>query len=164
MALAVTIIALVVVAGALAVVSFKFASYRHAHPYGRDDLDRERRDAIKRSDSTLDGKAVEQLAPFLAEFCDRFDANEARFLGSPIDYIVFDGLRHGRLQRVVFLDIKTGGSAALSREQRQIRNAVNAGHIEFDTLRVDRPAARTSRPPTSDPVRADLSRDQPPTE
>ena len=49
--------------------------------------------AIAQSRAVLGGKFVEQLAPYLPEF--KYDPTEARFIGSPIDLIVFPGLAAG---------------------------------------------------------------------
>ena len=45
------------------------------------------REAVIQSRAVLGGKFVEQLAPYLPEF--KYDPTEARFIGSPIDLIVF---------------------------------------------------------------------------
>jgi predicted Holliday junction resolvase-like endonuclease len=49
-----------------------------------------RKDAVNRSRSTLKGKIAEQIAPMLPEFL--YNPADARFIGSPVDYIIFDGL------------------------------------------------------------------------
>jgi predicted Holliday junction resolvase-like endonuclease len=48
-----------------------------------------RRDAVARSEAVTTGKVSEQLLPFLPEF--PFNPRDARFLGSPVDLIVFGG-------------------------------------------------------------------------
>src|SRR5687768_16474890 len=49
-----------------------------------------RQDAIDRSQSVTMGKMTEHLVPYLPGF--GFNPTEVRFIGSPIDLIVFDGL------------------------------------------------------------------------
>ena len=49
-----------------------------------------RRDSVNRSRSTLKGKIAEQMAPVLPDFCYAF--SDARVIGSPVDYVIFDGL------------------------------------------------------------------------
>jgi hypothetical protein len=83
-----------------------------------------RSDAIRRSQSTVGGKVAEQFVPFLPGF--EFHPRDARFLGMPIDYVVFDGLSNDAVERVVFIEVKTGGKT-LSKGQRQIREAIQAG-------------------------------------
>src|SRR5438874_1310483 len=45
--------------------------------------------SLNQSRSTLKGQIGEQLAPLLPGFA--YEAADARFLGDPIDYVVFDG-------------------------------------------------------------------------
>ena len=91
-----------------------------------------RHDAVRRSHAVLSGKAFEQLAPFHHDF--PFDPRDARFLGSPVDFVVFDGLSEGTVRRVVFVEVKTGWSH-LSNRERQIRDVVHGGRVEWSELR-----------------------------
>ena len=93
-----------------------------------------RRDAVQRSEAVTVGKVAEQLLPFFPEF--RFNPRDARFLGSPVDLVVFDGLAEGRCGRVVFVEVKTRGSTLTTRE-RLVRDAVQAGRVEWLELRVE---------------------------
>ena len=94
-----------------------------------------REDAVQRSLAITSGKVHEQLVPYLPEF--GFNPKDARFLGSPVDLIVFDGLADGELRRVVFLEVKTGGAALTSRE-RQIRGVIEAREVAWAELRLTR--------------------------
>jgi predicted Holliday junction resolvase-like endonuclease len=94
---------------------------------------RTRQDAILRSHATIAGKVQEQLVPFLPGF--GFNPKDARFLGSPVDLIVFEGLDEGALRRVVFVEVKTGQSG-LSARERQLRDAVVDQRIEWRELRL----------------------------
>ena len=98
-----------------------------------------RKDSVNRSRSTLKGKIAEQMAPLLPRFA--FNPADARFIGSPVDYVIFDGLtdvadENGREIRIVFMDVKHGTST-LSRTQRVIRDAVQAGKVSWETFRPD---------------------------
>lgn len=95
-----------------------------------------REDAVQRSQAVTAGKVHEQLVPYLPSF--RYNPRDVRFLGSPVDLIVFDGLAEGRLRRVVFVEVKTGGSGLTSRE-RMIREVIQAGEVEWAELRVAQP-------------------------
>jgi hypothetical protein len=60
----------------------------------------------------------------------------ARFLGSPIDFVVFAGLDEGEECRdVVLVEVKTGKSA-LSKRERQVRDAVEAGRVSYRLIRI----------------------------
>jgi len=94
-----------------------------------------RQDAVQRSQAVTSGKVHEQLVPYLPEF--GFNPKDARFVGSPVDLLVFDGLDEGELRRVVFLEIKTGGSTLTGRE-RQVRDVVRARQVTWEELRIER--------------------------
>jgi len=79
-----------------------------------------RKDSVNCSRSTLKGKIAELMAPVLPEFT--FHPSDARFIGSPVDYIIFDGLTEVADEktqsiRIVFMDVKKGTSNR-SRVQR----------------------------------------------
>lgn len=95
--------------------------------------DREvRRDTLLRSRAVVAGKVVEQLTPYLPDF--PFNPKDARFLGSPVDLVVFDGLDEGEVRRVVFVEVKTNG-ATLSGRERDVRDAVRERRVEWLELR-----------------------------
>jgi predicted Holliday junction resolvase-like endonuclease len=94
-----------------------------------------RDDTLRRSQSVVAGKATEHLAPLLPGF--EFDPRDARFLGSPVDFIVFDGLSEGDVREVVFVEVKTGPSAGLSSRERLVRQAVESRRVSFLEIRVD---------------------------
>ncbi len=94
-----------------------------------------REDAVQRSLAVTAGKVHEQLVPYLPEF--GFNPKDARFLGSPVDLIVFDGLAAGDVRRIVFLEVKTGGASLTARE-RQVRDVVEAREVAWAELRLTR--------------------------
>ena len=96
-----------------------------------------RENAVQRSLAVTAGKVHEQLVPYLPEF--GFNPKDARFLGSPVDLVIFDGLAAGNVRRVVFLEVKTGGAPLTTRE-RQVRDAIDAREVVWAELRLDRSA------------------------
>ena len=116
-------------------MAISYARYRAIYRYDGVDLDKARADAAKRSRSVRAGKAVEQLTPLLGEFADRFDAHDARFLGAPVDYVVFDGLSRGALREVVLLEVKTGASR-LTPNEREVERAIAEGRVSYEILRL----------------------------
>ncbi len=91
------------------------------------------------SRATIKGQLAEQLAPILPGF--PYTPSDFRFLGQPIDFIVFKGLSTakeglGDIEEVVLGDIKMGG-ARLSPHQRMIKKAVDEGRVRWVTLHVD---------------------------
>ena len=97
--------------------------------------------SVNTSRAVLKGKMAEQLAPILPEF--RYLPSDAKFLGDPVDYIVFDGytdFRDGEGTaediQVILMDIKSGG-ARLTKGQQAIAQAVQGGRVRFETLKID---------------------------
>ena len=88
-------------------------------------------DGINKSRAVLGGKFTEQMAPYLPEF--KYDPTEARFLGSPVDLIVFPGLSQGEPREIVIMEIKTGGSQ-LSPLENKIRKLIESGMVRWELL------------------------------
>jgi hypothetical protein len=91
-----------------------------------------REDAARRQRAVVGGQVSEQLAPYLPGF--PFSPSEARFIGKPVDLLVFVGMDGKRIEKIVFVEVKTG-KARLSDQERQIREAVEAGRVEWFTYR-----------------------------
>jgi predicted Holliday junction resolvase-like endonuclease len=89
------------------------------------------------------GKVTEHVVPYLPGFA--FNPKDARFIGSPVDLIVFDGLDRDALEQIVFIEVKSSASAALTKRERHIRDAINAGRVRWQEIRLDSDrAAKTS--------------------
>ncbi len=92
-----------------------------------------RGDAVRRSAAVVSGKVSEHLAPYMDGF--PYNPRDARFLGSPVDLVVFDGLDEDELREIVFLEIKAGDSS-LSQRERRVRDAVTARRVAWREFRV----------------------------
>ena len=97
--------------------------------------------SVNTSRAVLKGKMAEQLAPILPEF--QYLPSDAKFLGDPVDYVVFDGytdFRDGDGEaediEIVLIDIKSGG-ARLTKGQQAIAEAIQNGRVRFETVRID---------------------------
>lgn len=93
-----------------------------------------REDAVKRSAAVVTGRVYEQLVPYLPWF--RYNPREARFLGSPIDLVVFDGLEDGNIRSIVFLEVKKG-SSRLSDRERMVKEAVEKCAVRFEVVQIE---------------------------
>ena len=60
----------------------------------QSEIDLARKQSVKQSRSTLKGQMAEQMAPMLPGF-DYVPA-DSKFLGDPIDYVIFNGLTNAR--------------------------------------------------------------------
>jgi predicted Holliday junction resolvase-like endonuclease len=98
-----------------------------------------RRESVEKSRSSLKGQIAEQMAPLLSGFL--YDPADARFLGDPIDYVVFNGytaVRGGSAAaglEVVLLEVKQGGST-LTPFQKAVAASVEAGRVKFEVCRI----------------------------
>ncbi|WP_425916404.1 Holliday junction resolvase-like protein [Acinetobacter sp. TSRC1-2] len=97
--------------------------------------------SVNTSRAVLKGKMAEQMAPIMPEF--QYLPSDAKFLGDPVDYVVFDGytdLRDGEGRaediEVVLIDIKSGG-ARLTKGQQAIAQAISDGRVRFETVRIN---------------------------
>lgn len=120
---------------ALLFVLAKYVSYRATHPHTRDDLEAARKQSVKLSRATRGGKAYENLVPFLPEFDEQWDPHDARFLGAPIDLLVFDGLYSDDedLREIVFVEVKSSRPTLNSKEQA-VREAVEEGRVRWERI------------------------------
>jgi len=91
-----------------------------------------RQAAVSQSRAVLGGKFTEQMAPYLPEF--KYDPTEARFIGSPIDLVVFPGLAGGDPQEIVIMEIKSGKNCQLTRQQSKIRRLIEDGMVRWELI------------------------------
>jgi len=101
-----------------------------------EHTDEIRKDSVNRSRSTLKGRISEQMAPLLPEF--PFSPADARFIGNPIDFVVFDGYTKAKDEKgdaigVVLVEVKKG-KGKLSREETLIKKAVEEGRVSWRTI------------------------------
>lgn len=92
-----------------------------------------RADAVSRSRAVLGGQFSEQLAPYLPDF--PYSPTEARFLGKPIDLIVFKGADAQSIEEVVFVEIKSG-EARLSPQEKQLRDVIQNKRVSWAEYRI----------------------------
>ncbi|MCD4654307.1 hypothetical protein K8T06_10280 [bacterium] len=76
----------------------------------------------KRSHAVMTGLVNEQMAPLIEGFPGT--PSDARFLGKPIDYIVFDGLTQGDVKEILFVEVKSHINGRLTSNERSVREAV----------------------------------------
>ncbi len=91
--------------------------------------------------SGVKGKVWEQMAPLFPEFTSKYEASDARFLGSPIDYVIFKNMskfdkktKDENPIEVVLVEIKTGKNKQLTDLEKAIGEAVDANRVSFDQI------------------------------
>lgn len=102
------------------------------HDWARKEEKRIREDAIKKSEAVIRGKVTEHLIPFFPGF--KYNPKDARFIGTPVDLVVFDGLNENEVRKVAFVEVKTGKTANLSGRERLIRNCVENKNVVYEIL------------------------------
>jgi len=92
-----------------------------------------RADSVKRSKVVTLGKIAEHFAPYLPGW--HYNPQDARFLGSPIDFVVFDGMSEGVINGVVFVEIKTG-NAHLSAREQDLQDIICLKKVRYEIIRI----------------------------
>lgn len=110
-----------------------FVSYFLGRLLRQKDIKKIREDAIKRSRAVLTGNFSEQISPYLPGF--KYSPTECKFLGNPVDFVVFKGLDQKQISEVVFLEVKSGKSS-LNKSERSLKKAIEGKKVSFDEFRV----------------------------
>jgi predicted Holliday junction resolvase-like endonuclease len=129
--IAITIVVAVVVV-LLSILIIRLVYEKRFRDWRDAETDEIRKSAISQSRAVLGGKFTEQMVPFFPDF--KYDPTEVRFIGSPIDMVVFPGLASGDPQEIVILEVKTGKSAQLTPQQKKIRQLIENGMVRWDEI------------------------------
>jgi predicted Holliday junction resolvase-like endonuclease len=90
--------------------------------------------ALTGARAALRGRIVEQITPLLGDF--PYDPSDARFLGAPVDFVVFDGAAAEEEIEIVLVEVKSG-RGRLSDVEVRVREAVEAGRVRYEVLRFE---------------------------
>ncbi|MEE9593841.1 MAG: Holliday junction resolvase-like protein [Candidatus Hydrothermarchaeales archaeon] len=99
----------------------------------KDKLPKIVEDRIKKSRAVLSGQFSEQLAPYLPDF--PYKPTEAKFMGKPIDFIVFKGMDEKEITEVVFVEVKSG-KAKINKHERILRDAIKEKRVSWEEYRI----------------------------
>ena len=92
-----------------------------------------RKDAIVKSRAVLGGQFSEQLAPYMPDF--PFSPTECRFMGKPVDFIVFNGMDEKKIDEVVFVEVKTANSK-LSPQEKNLKETIETKRVRWAEYRI----------------------------
>jgi len=101
--------------------------------YWEKQIPEYRKQAIEKSRAVLRGNFSEQLAPYLPDF--KYNPTECKFLGKPIDFIVFQGLDDKDISEIIFVEVKSGKSN-LSKNERSLKKAIQDKKVRWEEYRV----------------------------
>lgn len=85
--------------------------------------------------ATILGRVGEHLAPLIIFMNYGIKPKDLKFLGNSVDYIAFKGLSDGRIEEVVFIEVKTGKTTTLTQHEREIKRAIELGRFKWLTVR-----------------------------
>ena len=92
-----------------------------------------RKEAVLKSRAVLSGMFSEQLAPYLPDF--NFKPTEVRFLGKPVDFIVFKGIDGKEINEIVFVEVKSGKSQ-LSKVEKSLKKTIENKKVSWEEYRI----------------------------
>lgn len=113
-------------------IGFKSGAFRKNREW-EDALPEHRKEAIMKSRAVLSGSFSEQLAPYLPDF--NFSPTECRFIGKPVDFVVFKGADNKQIEEVIFVEVKSG-KAKLSPQEKNLKETIEKGRVKFAEYRV----------------------------
>lgn len=114
------------------IIGIKVGSFRKHHEW-ETALPGLRKEAIMKSRAVLGGQFSEQLAPFLPNF--KYLPTECRFIGKPIDLLVFKGMDEKKIDEVVFVEVKSG-NAKLSSQEKNLKEAIEKKRVKWEEYRI----------------------------
>ena len=74
------------------------------------------------------GKNLERALPTIKGF--KWVVPDSKFLGDPIDLLVFNGLSNGKVDSLSFVEVKSG-KAKLNNHQKSIRDAIGDHKVSY---------------------------------
>jgi predicted Holliday junction resolvase-like endonuclease len=128
-----TIIILLIVLAIGFWIGHRWGAFKKHQEWINEILPGERKDARTRSRSVIGGQFAENLAPFLPNF--KYLPTECKFLGKPIDLIVFKGMDEKDINEVIFVEVKSG-KAKLNAQEKKLKEAIDNKNVRWEEYRV----------------------------
>ncbi len=110
----------------------KIGKYK-TNKYWENEIPNYRKDAIMKSRAVLGGQFSEQLAPYLPNF--KYLPTECKFLGKPIDFLVFKGMDEKKIDEVVFVEVKSG-NAKLNQHEKNLKETIEKKRVRWVEYRI----------------------------
>jgi len=118
------------------ILAYLLGSYlgkKSKETYWQDQIQEQRKDAIQKSRAVIGGQFSEQLAPYLPNF--QYLPTECKFIGKPIDFIVFKGMDEKNIQEVIFVEVKSGNSK-LNQHEKNLKETIDNKRVTWVEYRV----------------------------
>jgi len=78
------------------------------------------------------GKNLEKVLPTMRDF--KWSVPDSKYLGDPIDLLVFNGLSVGNVSSLSFVEVKSG-NASLNNHQKSIRDAIEDRKVSYKVFK-----------------------------
>ena len=101
----------------------------------KDEEEKNKKSSLRFQRSVLGGKFSEHFAPYLPSFPADLKASEAKFMGDPVDFIVFKGLDEKNITKVVFVEVKSG-RAGFNHNEKSLKDAIDNKRVRYIPYRV----------------------------
>ena len=111
--------------------------------YWEEQMPNQRKEAIMQSRAVLGGQFSEQLAPFLPNF--KYLPTECKFVGKPIDLIIFRGMDKKNINEIVFMEVKSGNSK-LSPQEKNLKDAIENKRVRWEEYRIPEEITKDNNP------------------
>ncbi len=132
------IIGVIIVSAVLGVVSYflyKYSVRRAFEEWREKELSREVERSLNAQRAIVKGQISEKLFPVISKQFG--NVADFRFVGDPIDYVVFQGLSDQQSVNakvdIKFVEIKTG-SSKLNVSEKLVKDAVENGRVSWEEV------------------------------
>jgi len=125
-------------------LAFLFIGFLWGKGKARERYIKETQKTLESSRASIKGKVAENITPLLPDFQKQFpnlNIADARFIGQPIDYLFFEGMSEGKINKVLFLEVKSGKHPRLNEHEISLKKVIydaeekgaNVGWREYNT-------------------------------
>jgi len=98
------------------------------------ELQKARKESIKKSRSVILWETAEKVAPFLPDF--PYNPKDLTFIWKWVDYVIFDWLSNWNLKQIVFLELKTWKSRQ-NKNEKEIEKIILQKKVKYELRKVD---------------------------
>ena len=127
-----TLLLLLIALATVFIIGQRIGAYKKNREW-LEALPEHRKDAIAKSRAVLGGQFSEQLAPYLPDF--NYSPTEVRFLGKPVDFLVFKGMDEKSIKEVIFVEVKSG-KATLNTSEKSLKDAIQNKRVKWEEYRI----------------------------
>jgi predicted Holliday junction resolvase-like endonuclease len=100
-----------------------------------EDIKKRKKSATEKAEKTATavniGKKLEVVLPTMKDF--KWRLPDCRFLGDPIDFIIFNGYSLSDIYSLSFVEVKSGG-ARLNAHQKAIKEAIKDKKVSYEVF------------------------------